>query len=54
MRPALSAICVGLSVTAAGIAWLLQLLPLPMISLARWFDRAAVRFSRQARKEPRP
>lgn len=43
MRAALAIICAGLSALCASIAWLLQLLPLPLITLARWFDRAAVR-----------
>ena len=54
MAGVLSIVCAGLSSLFAGIAALLQFLPMPMISLARFFDRAAVRFSRQARKEPRP
>lgn len=41
MRTVLSTICAGLSSSFAGIAWLLQLLPIPAIGIARWFDRQA-------------
>lgn len=45
MRASLSIACAGLSSVCAGIAWVLQLLPIPLIGLARWFDRQARRLS---------
>lgn len=45
MRAALSITCASLSSIFAGVAWLLQLFPLPALGLARWFDRHATRLS---------
>lgn len=44
MRAALTTICAGLSALSAGIAWLLQMPPLPFIALSRWFDQQARHF----------
>lgn len=45
MRAALSISCAGLSMLFASVAWALNLLPQPAISLARWFDEQARRLS---------
>lgn len=44
MRAALNGFCAGMSALSAGIAWLLQMPPLPFIALSRWFDQQARRF----------
>lgn len=45
MRGLLSIACAALSAFCGGLAWFLQLLPLPVTALARWFDRQAVRLN---------
>ena len=50
MAGLIALICAGLSSFFAGIAWLLQLPPLPFIALARWFNQQAINLNRRNRR----